>query len=60
MINADFLSKKQQAVLEKYQKEGTANFTRNDYDLLARVKKKCVEQIKSGDSAKEILVLLNE
>ena len=43
-------------VMEKFRREGTKNFSRNDRQILATIRKNCLHIIKHNQEAIEILV----
>ncbi len=54
------LTETQKETLEKFRKEGTAKFTRNDYQVLATIKKNCRDTIENYQEALKIYVELTK
>ena len=52
------LTEIQKQILEKFRKEGTEKFSRNDYQVLATIRKNCRDVLENYDEAKRIYLEL--
>ena len=52
------LTQTQEKLLQKYRKEGTINFSRSDYDILATIKKNCRNILENFQEALKIYLEL--
>ncbi len=50
----------QKVVLKKFRKEGTKDFTRNEYQILATIRKHCIEILMNYEEALNLYVELTK
>ena len=54
------LSETQLVVLQKLRKNGTKNFSRDDYKIMQGVRRRCRETLKHFDAAKQVYIEIDE